>query len=346
MQIKWKLKVVKLNILVTGGAGYIGSHTVRRLQQEGQNTVTVFDNLSTGHRKAAGETNFILGDLTDQALLTEVLNKEKIDCVMHFAAKSLVGESLVRPRDYYINNVLGTLSLLNSMLACNIRKLVFSSTAAIYGEPSKIPVTEEEPKNPTSVYGRTKLVIENILHDYSRAYDFSFISLRYFNAAGADESGDLGEDHEPETHLIPLVMQHILGIRDRVQLYGIDYPTKDGTCIRDFVHVNDLADAHLLSLGVLAQQGKSNVYNLGNGNGFSVKEVINSIQKITGKKVNVEIAPKRSGDPAALIASSEKIKNELGWFPRYTSLDDIVRTAWNWHKRNPGGYRDDFKSGK
>jgi len=243
--------VNNLRVLITGGAGYIGSHMVRCLLKAGNAEVIVYDDLSTGHREAAGDAGFVRGNIADGALLGKVLTREKIDCVIHFAAKSLVGDSQKHPMVYYTNNVAATLSLLNTMLACNVRNIVFSSTAAVYGEPLNIPVTEEDPKEPTNVYGKTKLFIEHILEDYSQAYGLNYVSLRYFNAAGADESGEIGEDHNPETHLIPLILQHVLGKRESFELYGVDYPTKDGTCIRDFIHVNDLAEAHLLSLEAL-----------------------------------------------------------------------------------------------
>lgn len=320
-----------MNTLVTGGAGYIGSHTVKALKKKGYFTV-VYDNLSTGHEYAAKGDAFVKGDIFDSDLLSNIIKKYNIDSIIHFAAYSIVGESMENPKKYYINNVEGTLNLLNTMLDNNINNIVFSSTAAVYGEPKIIPITEDCPKNPTNVYGKTKLIIENILEDYSKAYGLKYIALRYFNACGADPIGDIGEDHNPETHLIPLVLQTCAGKRKSIKIFGQDYPTKDGTCIRDYIHVNDLANAHILAIQSLSNGHKSDVYNLGNGNGFSVKEIIDTAEKVTRIKINKEIADRRSGDPAILIASSDKIKKDLGWKPKYTDVNEIIQTAWNWHK--------------
>jgi len=328
-----------MSILVTGGAGYIGSHTVSELINKNKEVI-VFDNLTRGHRDSVKNTPLIIGDLSDYKTIDETIKKYNIKSVIHFAAESQVGESMENPEKYYINNVSGTLNLLKAMHKYNVKNIVFSSSAATYGEPDKIPITEDQIKKPTSVYGRTKLMMEEILADYAMAYGFKYIALRYFNAAGAHISGELGEDHSPETHLIPIIMEVLLGKREKLFIFGSDYPTKDGTCIRDYIHVTDLADAHILSLEILENKGKSDIFNLGNGEGFSVKEVIDTAEKVTGKKVTVEIADRRAGDPAVLIASSEKIIKELGWKPRYNKLEQIIETAWNWHKNHPDGYND------
>lgn len=328
-----------MNVLVTGGAGYIGSHTVRLLQRMGKNVV-VYDNLSTGHRDAVKLGAFVKGDIFDSELLKDTIKRYSIDSVVHFAAFSLVGESMEKPEKYYKNNVMGTLNLLDVMLSCNVKKLVFSSTAAVYGEPEKIPITEDISKNPTNVYGKTKLIMENAMEDYSKILGLKYIALRYFNACGADEDGDIGEDHNPESHLIPLVLKTCLGIRDSISIYGDDYPTKDGTCIRDYIHVNDLALAHYIALEALYDGKDSNVYNLGNGNGFTVKEIINSAEKVTGITINKKVVERRAGDPAVLIASSEKITKDLNWKPKYTNIEDIIKSAWKWHKNHPMGYED------
>ncbi len=331
--------MIRLNILVTGGAGYIGSHFVKVAYEQGMNVI-VYDNLVKGHRKAVKCQYFVEGDILDSEKLTWVIKNYNIDSVVHFAAYSLVGESMQEPQKYYYNNVQGTLNLLEVMLKNNVKKLVFSSTAAVYGEPEKVPITEDLPKNPTNVYGRTKLVMESAMEDYSRAYGLRYIALRYFNAAGADPSGEIGEDHNPETHLIPLVLYALLGKRESIKIFGDDYPTKDGTCVRDYIHVNDLATAHILALKSLYEGKESTVYNLGNGNGFTVKEIIDAAEKVTGLKAKKEIVERRPGDPAVLIASSEKIQRELGWKPVYTNIEEIIRTAWNWHKNYPNGFED------
>lgn len=315
-------------ILVTGGAGYIGSHTVRRLRKKGYDVV-VYDNLSKGHRWAVKDAELVVGDILDYARVCEVIKKYGIDSVIHFAAYSLVGESMQDPQMYYVNNVSGTISLLRAMINCGVKKIVFSSTAAVYGEPEEVPIKEDSRLNPTNVYGRTKLMIESILRDYDMAYGLKYVALRYFNAAGADDKGDIGEDHTPETHLIPLVLKAAKGEREDIKIFGTDYNTPDGTCVRDYIHVNDLADAHVLALESL-KEGRSNVYNLGNGNGFSVKQVIEVAEKVTGKSINKVESDRRPGDPAVLIASSEKIRKELGWRPVYTDLEKIIQTAWDW----------------
>lgn len=326
-----------MNILVTGGAGYIGSHTVRLLEKAG-GKVVVYDNLVTGHEEAVKNSLFVEGDIFDSKKLTDTIKRFDISSVVHFAAYSLVGVSMVNPREYYHNNVVGTLNLLDVMLANGVNKLVFSSTAAVYGEPETSPITEAIAKNPTNVYGRTKLIMENAMADYSRTYGLNYIALRYFNACGADAAGDIGEDHQPETHLIPLVLKACLGKTDKLKIFGEDYPTKDGTCVRDYIHVNDLGQAHVLALKALYNGQGSAVYNLGNGNGFTVKEVIEAAEAVTGLPVPKEIAPRRAGDPAILVASSQKIRQELGWQPEYTDINKIIETAWRWHQKNPDGF--------
>lgn len=326
-----------MRILVTGGAGYIGSHTVRMLEKE-DHRVIVYDNLIKGHHESVKNSCFVEGDLFDTKLLKETMEQYKIEAVVHFAAYSLVGESMENPQLYYHNNVNGTLNLLNVMQECGINKLVFSSTAAVYGEPELIPIDESARKEPTNVYGRTKLIMENAMADYAKAYGLKYIALRYFNACGADEHGDIGEDHTPESHLIPLVLQTCLGKRAAIKIFGDDYPTEDGTCIRDYIHVNDLAKAHILSLKALFKGAESAVYNLGNGNGFSVKEIIETAEKVTGITIKKEITPRRAGDPAILIASSEKIKKELGWQPEYTDVEKVIASAWKWHQNHPNGF--------
>lgn len=324
-------------ILITGGAGYIGSHTARELKDQGRDIV-IYDNLSRGHRQAVKDMPLVVGDLADTELLARTIDEYHVDSVIHFAAESQVGESMADPQKYYINNVSGTLNLLKVMKEKNVNKIVFSSTAATYGEPERIPIDEESVKNPTSVYGRTKLMMEQILEDYDMAYGLKYVALRYFNAAGAHISGEIGEDHEPETHLIPIIMQVLLGQREAISIFGTDYPTPDGTCIRDYIHVTDLAHAHILALDALYDGMESRIYNLGNGNGFSVKEVIDTVEKVTGKKVPRVEEGRRPGDPAVLIASSQKIIKELGWKPRYNTLEKIIETAWNWHKNHPNGF--------
>lgn len=326
-----------MNVLVTGGAGYIGSHTVRKLKSMGNNVV-VYDNLVKGHRGAIKECEFVCGDIFDSELLRETFKKYNIDSVIHFAAYSLVGESMEKPSMYYHNNVKGTLSLLDVMIECDVKKLVFSSTAAVYGEPEAVPITENIAKNPTNVYGRTKLVMENAMNDYSSSYGLKYIALRYFNACGADVIGDIGEDHNPESHLIPLVLEAALGKRESIKIYGDDYNTPDGTCVRDYIHVNDLASAHILALESLHNGAESDVFNLGNGNGFSVKEIINAAEIATGISIKKEITDRRAGDPAILIASSDKIKSTLGWKPEFLDIKEIIATAWKWHKNKPKGY--------
>lgn len=329
-----------MNVLITGGAGYIGSHTVAEILRFGKKVV-VYDNLSKGHRSAVpSEVPLIQGDIRDRERLAGVFRDYSIDAVIHFAASSLVGESMERPSEYYNNNVWGTLSLLDTMLACGVTKIVFSSTAAVYGEPEAWPITEDMPTEPTNVYGRTKLAIEQMLADFSKAYQLSYVSLRYFNAAGALTGGGIGEDHSPETHLIPLVLQTALGLRESIKVFGTDYPTPDGTCIRDYVHVSDLADAHVRALQHLMGGGLSRVYNLGSESGHSVRQIIDRAKAITGIDFPVREATRRAGDPAVLVASSGRIREELGWRPASSELDTIIGSAWSWHRNHPQGYKD------
>lgn len=325
------------NILVVGGAGYIGSHVSKLLHKKGYNPI-VLDNLSYGHREAVNWGPFIEGSIEDKLLLDGVFNRHKITAVMHFAAFAYVGESIIDPGKYYSNNVAATISLFEMMRKHNVLNLIFSSTCATYGEPSEIPITEKHPQFPINPYGRSKIFIEQILNDYQNAYGLNYISLRYFNAAGADPDGELGEDHNPETHLIPLVLQTALGQREAINIFGNDYPTKDGTCIRDYIHVTDLAQAHLLAMEDLFNSGNGGIYNLGNGEGYSVKQVIETARKVTGKEIQSKIGSRRQGDPSRLIGSGDKARNILGWRPQHTELESIIETAWRWHKEHPTGY--------
>lgn len=327
-----------MKILLTGGAGYIGSHVLKRLLEAGHDTVTI-DNLKKGHEKAVLGGEFIEGDIGNKELLKSIFAEHEIEGVIHLAADSLVGESMEDPGKYYHNNVAKALNLLELMVENNVKYFVFSSTAAVYGEPESIPIPENHPTQPENVYGESKLFFEKILKRYDQIHGLKFISLRYFNAAGADPEGQIGEAHDPETHLIPIVLQTALGIRDKIYIFGDDYPTKDGSCIRDYIHVNDLADAHLLALEALAAGKDSDIYNLGCGNGYSVKEVIAAVKKVTQKDFEVEVSKRRAGDPAVLIASSEKIKSDLNWKPAYQDLEKIISTAWEWHKS--GGFSDE-----
>lgn len=326
-------------VLVTGGAGYIGSHTVLHLKAQGEEVI-VLDNLEKGHRDALLDTTFYKGDLRDDLLLDEIFNTNNIDAVIHFAANSLVGESVEKPLEYYENNVIGSHHLIKKMVEHGINKIVFSSTAATYGNPTRVPIQEEDPTIPTNPYGDTKLTIEKLLQWADGAYGLKSVCLRYFNAAGADPEGRIGEDHTPESHLIPIVLQAALGQRDNVSIFGDDYPTEDGTCIRDYIHVLDLAAAHYLALRKLNNTRKSGIYNLGNGTGFSVKQVIDTCRRVTEKTIAAKTAPRRAGDPAVLIASSSKARAELGWIPKYPTLEEIITHAWNWHSKHPDGYND------
>ena len=327
-----------MSVLVTGGAGYIGSHAVRELLAAGHGVV-VYDSLVKGHRAAVpAEVPFVNADIRDAAALAETFEKYPIDAVMHFAAVSEVGESMVDPAKYYRDNVAATLSLLESMNRANVRKMVFSSTAAVYGEPEFCPIREDAPLRPTNVYGRTKWIIEGMLTDFAMAYGFSHVALRYFNAAGALPAGGVGEDHTPESHLIPLILKTALGQRSAISIYGTDYPTPDGSCIRDYIHVTDLATAHVLAIEHLLAGGEPRTYNLGSQTGFSVKEVIAAAKRITGVDFAVVEAARRAGDPAVLVASSAKFQADFPWQPRYSDLDTILRTAWDWHRSHPDGY--------
>jgi UDP-glucose 4-epimerase len=325
----------KLKILVTGGAGYIGCHAVMALQNAGYEVV-VLDNLVYGHRRIIEEVlkaELIVGDTSDRQLLDQIFSTHDITSVMHFAAYAYVGESVSDPAKYYRNNVVGTLTLLEAMLAANIKQFVFSSTCATYGEPQQIPIPECHPQNPINPYGMSKLMVEKILADFNTAYNFKSVCFRYFNAAGADPEARMGEDHNPETHLIPLVLDTALGQREYISVFGADYPTPDGTCIRDYIHVSDLADAHVLGLEYLLKGGASTVFNLGNGNGYSVQEVIATAEKITQKPIKVIISDRRAGDPPILVGSSDRAREILGWQPRYASLSQIIKHTWTWTQK-------------
>ncbi|MDX1943969.1 MAG: UDP-glucose 4-epimerase GalE [Pirellulaceae bacterium] len=325
-----------MRILVTGGAGYVGSHCVRELLQAGHET-WVYDNLSRGHARAVPPGKLIEGDLADQARLTGILRERKIDAVMHFAAFALVGESVEQPHLYYGNNVLGSFHLLEAVRQAGVRKFVFSSTTATYGNPDKIPIAETTPQLPINPYGFSKFVVEKMLADYAAAYGLAYAALRYFNAAGAAPEGNLGEDHTPESHLIPIVLQVALGQREKITIFGDDYPTPDGTCIRDYVHILDLATAHLAALDKI-QPGKGLALNLGTGRGYSVREVIDACRRITGHPIPAVLGPRRPGDPPQLIADATLARQTLGWTPRYPTIESIVETAWRWHQSHPRGY--------
>lgn len=328
-------------ILVLGGAGYIGSHTVYELIEAGREVV-IADNLETGYREAVHPAAaFYEGDIRDRAFVDSVFKKEKIDGVIHFAANSLVGESMTNPLKYYDNNLCGTKVLLESMVANGIDKIVFSSTAATYGEPEQVPILETDHTEPTNCYGETKLSMEKMFKWTSLAHGLRFVSLRYFNACGAHSSGKIGEAHNPETHLIPLILQVPNGKREYISIFGDDYDTKDGTCIRDYIHVTDLAQAHILAMDYLLKGGENNIFNLGNGVGFTVKEVIDAARQVTGHPIPAKIAPRRAGDPAQLIASSDKAKGVLGWKPEHADLKHIIETAWNWHHNHPNGFSEE-----
>lgn len=327
-----------MQILVTGGAGYIGSHAVRLFLERGH-SVWVYDNLVFGHRAAVPADRLIVGDLNETHRIDQVLLEKSIDAVVHFAAFAAVGESVQQPAKYWQNNVVNTLNLMECLRRHNVKRFVFSSTAATFGTPEEMPITEATPQKPINPYGMTKLTVERALADYAQAYQWGFAALRYFNASGAHAGGAIGEDHKPETHLIPLIIQAAMGQRPHIEIFGADYPTPDGTCVRDYIHVDDLADAHLLALEKL-QPGQQMHYNLGIGRGYSVREVIAAVEAVTGKKVPIKEGPRRAGDPPVLVASSDRIQKELGWKPRYTDIKAIVETAWNWHKAHPKGYKD------
>lgn len=327
-----------MNVLVCGGAGYIGSHTVYELIDNNHNVV-VIDNLSKGHKQAVHkDAKLYVGDLRDGDFLDKVFSENKIDAVIDFAAFSLVGESVTQPLKYFDNNVYGTIKLLETMVKADVKKIVFSSTAATYGEPESIPILESDKTEPTNPYGESKLTVEKILKWSDVAYGIKYVALRYFNAAGAHISGKIGEDHSPETHLIPLIIQAALGKRDKIAIFGNDYPTPDGTCVRDYIHVTDLADAHIKAIEKLFKDNTSAVYNLGNGTGFSVAQVIEKTKEVTGKDFRVDVEGRRAGDPSTLIASSEKAMKELNWKPRYNTLEQIIDTAWKWHSTHLNGY--------
>lgn len=325
-------------ILITGGLGYVGSHAMRYLREQGRD-VLAFDNLIYGHTEAACGAPYVIGDLMNMDDLRRVFKEHEIDSVMHFAAFAAVGESVANPKKYFDNNVRGGLNLLEAMLEAGVKRLVFSSTCAIFGEPVEIPMAETHPVSPANPYGETKLAFERVLKWYDRAYGLKSACLRYFNAAGAHPSGEIGEDHEPERHLIPLAIRAADGTGDALTVFGNDYETPDGTCIRDYIHANDLAQAHLLALRKMEAGGGSAAYNLGNGNGYSVLEVIECVERITGHTVPHAFGDRRPGDPGRLVGSSKKAKDDLGWRPEFDSLEAILETAWRWHESHPNGYR-------
>jgi UDP-glucose-4-epimerase GalE len=324
-------------VLVTGGAGYIGSHAVRLLARAGHD-VWVYDNLSLGHRQAVPSERLIEGQLADRGALAAAMHDRQIEVVMHFAALASVNESVVDPAKYYQNNVVATLNLFEAMRESGVGRIVFSSTTATYGVPDRTPITEDQSQRPINPYGFGKLVVEHALADYARAYQFGYAALRYFNAAGASPNGDLGEDHDPETHLIPIVLQVALGHRPHVTIFGDDYPTPDGTCIRDYIHVDDLGTAHVLALERL-EPGKGLELNLGTGRGYSVREVIEACRRVTGHPIPAQIGARRAGDPPQLVADAAKAARALSWRPQYNDVEAIIRTAWKWHSSHPHGYR-------
>jgi UDP-glucose 4-epimerase len=326
-----------VKVLVTGGAGYIGSHAVRLLARAGHD-VWVYDNLSVGHRQAVPNGRLIEGQLSDRPALVAAMRDRRIEAVMHFAALAYVGQSVVDPASYYQNNVAGSLNLLEAMREAGVGRIVFSSTTATYGVPDRMPITEDMPQHPINPYGFSKLVVERAMADYARAYGLGYAALRYFNAAGASEEGDLGEDHDPETHLIPIVLSVALGQRPNVTVFGDDYPTKDGTCIRDYVHVDDLGSAHVAALEkIVPAQGL--LLNLGSGRGHSVREVIDACRRVTGHPIPEQAGARRAGDPPELVADASRARAALPWQPKYTDIESIIRTAWNWHSSHPRGYR-------
>ncbi|MDO4719571.1 MAG: UDP-glucose 4-epimerase GalE [Peptostreptococcaceae bacterium] len=324
-------------VLVTGGAGYIGSHTVKALLEKGEE-VLVADNLQTGHKEAVWGGKFYEGDLRDKSFLRKLFSENSIEAVIHFAANSLVGESMTRPYEYYENNVYGTLCLLQAMQEHGTDRIVFSSTAATYGEPERVPIEEGDANCPTNTYGETKLAMEKMMHWFDQAHGIRHIALRYFNAAGADESGKIGEDHKVETHLIPIVLSIALGKRESISIFGDDYDTKDGSCIRDYIHVSDLAQAHLCALEALRKGSGSRIYNLGSERGYSVKEIIETAREVTGHRIPAVVHGRRAGDPAVLIASAKKIREELGWICRHSDIKNIIESAWKFHQAHPQGY--------
>ena len=325
-------------ILITGGAGYIGSHCVKILNDRGYETVSI-DNLTKGHKRAVGNTKLYVGDIADRDLLKKIFAENDVDGVMHFAAFSLVAESQKLPYEYYKNNVAATLNLINCMTENNVKNIVFSSTAATYGIPVNLLISEDDPQIPINTYGETKLAIEKMLACFDRAHGLKYVALRYFNVAGAYHTGEIGEDHSPETHLIPIILSVANGKRDKIQIYGNDYNTKDGTNIRDYIHIEDLIDAHIKAFEYLKRENKSNCFNLGSG-GYSNLEILNAARKVTGHPIPFEFAARRDGDPDTLIASNEKAEKILAWEKKYTDIEDIVGSAWRWHKNNPDGYED------
>jgi UDP-glucose 4-epimerase len=329
-----------MTIAVLGGAGYIGSHTVAQLVKAGQDVV-VLDNLITGHKRAVdSKARFYQGDIRDYHFLSQVFSKEKIDGVIHFAAFSIVPESMKDPLKYFDNNTSGMITLLEAMNQFGIKKIVFSSTAATYGEPKQVPIHEDDPQVPTNPYGESKLAMEKIIKWADVAYGIRYVALRYFNVAGAMPDGSIGEDHHPETHLIPIILQAAAGTRDGLQIFGDDYPTKDGTNVRDYVHVVDLADAHILAMKYLSEGNDSNAFNLGSATGFSNLEILNAARKVTGQPIPAKIGPRRPGDPSTLIAASDKARTIIGWKPKFDDVEQVIATAWNWHQTHPEGFGD------
>lgn len=326
-----------MNVLVVGGAGYIGSHAVRKLMDAGHR-VTVLDNLSRGHRQSVAADQLVVADLSDRDMVVDVLRSHSIDAVMHFAAFALVNESVNDPSLYYRNNVIAALELLDAMRSADVKNIVFSSTTATYGEPEIVPIPETTPQQPINPYGFTKLVIEKALADYAKAYGFAYAALRYFNAAGAAADGSIGEDHDPESHLIPIVLQVALGQREAITIFGDDYPTPDGTCIRDYIHVDDLADAHLKALDKL-EPGRGICVNLGTGRGTSVREVVQACREVTGHEIPERMGQRREGDPPELVADAAMANRLLGWTPKYQTIRPIIETAWRWHQTHPHGYQ-------
>lgn len=328
-----------MSVLICGGAGYIGSHNVRAFLNHGE-SVIVIDNLLTGHKESLPENiKFYEGDIRNGEILDKIFQENDIEAVIHFCAFSLVGESVEQPLKYFNNNVGGMISLLEAMQRNNIKKIVFSSSAAVYGEPKKIPILETDPTNPTNPYGESKRIMEKMMHWVSLQYDIRYVSLRYFNVAGAWHDGSIGEAHNHETHLVPIILQVPLGKRSKVTVYGDDYPTPDGTCIRDYVYIEDLAEAHLLALEYLRNGGESQIFNLGSGDGYSVMEMINAARKASGHEIPLEIGKRRAGDPARLVADSSKARKILNWQPKVTSMEEIIATAWKWHESHPNGYK-------
>ena len=328
-----------MSILVCGGAGYVGSHCLEALKAAGYDCVVV-DDLSRGHRAAVGESPLYVGNIADDALMDRVFREHHIEVVLHFAAASQVGERRTKPTRHEENNPCATVALLRSMRRHEVGRIVFSSSAAVYGEPDTVPIPEESPKAPTNTYGETKLAMERLMHWCHVAYGLEYVSLRYFNAAGASPSGIIGEDHTPETHLIPLVLQAAQGRREKVSIFGDDYPTPDGTCIRDYIHTSDLASAHLLAARRLLAGEGSGIFNLGSEHGLSVRQIIDAARKVTGRDFPVEVAPRRAGDPAVLIASNRKAREELGWVPAHSDAESILASAWAWHSSHPDGFGD------